>query len=350
MMSKALNGKTGKTLLLLFFLNSMLALFVFYMVLHKNNLEDFLDVAAISFIVGSNIFIFSKIGVNFIDKKPNRLDILLLAVWTAAGVLGGSSLSSLFFYFRKGMHVEPALKAVFLYTLVFGSAFAVILLYFLHSRKQLQDSKKRIQEEKIRRLTLEKEAAIATLKLLQAQIEPHFLFNTLSNVISLFELAPQKAVLMLTDLNEYLRIALQRTREERITLDQELDLIRRYLDILKVRMGDRLVYEIEKGVDCALIDLPPMIIHPLVENAVKHGLAPKQEGGRIKIECVSDQDSVTITVSDTGLGIHKVDETGGIGLNNISKRLEDLYGDQASFILKENQPTGIKAIVKVPLK
>ena len=131
---------------------------------------------------------------------------------------------------------------------------------------------------------------------------------------------------MLLDLNEYLRISLQITREDTITLDQELSLISRYLGIFKVRMGKRLSYEIEQIGDCSQICFPPMIIQPLVENAIKYGIEPKKEGGRIDIKCEIEQNHLKITISDTGIGMGQMNDFMGIGLNNISSRLENIYG------------------------
>lgn len=128
---------------------------------------------------------------------------------------------------------------------------------------------------------MEKEAAMTSLRLLQAQIEPHFLFNTLSNVISLFDIDIEKARQMLININEYLRICLQRTRQEMITLTEELDLVRQYLEIFKIRMGKRLNYEINDRTSIVDLPFPPLIIQPLVENSIKYGLEPQLDGGTI---------------------------------------------------------------------
>lgn len=239
--------------------------------------------------------------------------------------------------------------AVFLYSFLFGSLFEISLFTYLNFRKKLKEAEQQIHDEKIKRLTLEKETALSTMKLMQAQIEPHFLFNTLSSIDSLLGIDQAKAKKMLMDLNEYLRIALHRTRQAMVTLDQELAFISRYLDILKVRMGNRLVYEIERKGDCSQILFPPMLIQPLVENAVKYGLEPKEEGGHISIVCHTSTNQLTISVSDTGLGIREIGDTQGIGLNNITRRLESIYGNQAMLTIRENKPSGVKAIIKAPL-
>ncbi|MBU1343595.1 MAG: histidine kinase, partial [Proteobacteria bacterium] len=185
--------------------------------------------------------------------------------------------------------------------------------------------------------------------LLQAQIEPHFLFNTLANVISLFDIDVEKARQMLIDINEYLRISLQRTRQEMITLSQELDLVRQYLEIFKIRMGKRLSYEIIDRTDMLDLAFPPLIIQPLVENSIKYGIEPKVEGGTIIIDCWTQENSLNIVITDTGIGLDKDANLAGIGINNVSLRLEAIYGNRASLTLKQHHPTGIKAMIRVPL-
>lgn len=347
--AKNIKGKIGSAVAKTLFFNMAATLFTFYLVLKKKSLEDFFDVFTISFITGLFSYTFAKIAVNFTSEKPNRQDFILLAPWLFTGPGIGSFLSCFFYYFSTGNNEVHMLKTVFLYAFVFGMIFEGGFFYYFYSRQKIKASEKIIHDERIKRLTMEKETAITTMKLLQAQIEPHFLFNTHSNIIALIDTDLKKAQKMLMDLNAYLRISLRRTRQAMITLDQELALISRYLDIFKVRMGKRLIYQIEKTGDCAQISFPPMIIQPLVENAIKYGLEPKKDGGCIKIECRADQTYLKITVSDTGLGPNNMHATMGIGLDNISRRLENIYGDRAMLTIKKNKPSGVKAIVEVTL-
>ena len=129
--------------------------------------------------------------------------------------------------------------------------------YYFDSKLKMEIAQRRINEEKMKRLSLERQTALARMKLLQAQIEPHFLFNTFSNIVSLFEIDVDLAKKMTVDLNEYLRISLQRTRERMVTLAQELELVRRYLEIFKVRMGERLSYDIRMEGDCGSVPFHP---------------------------------------------------------------------------------------------
>jgi sensor histidine kinase YesM len=344
-----IKGRIGKTVVKTLIFNMAITLFIFYLVLHKNDIGDLLDVFIISLLVFLCAYTFAKITVNFINEKSIRQSIISITLWILAGALTGSILGCLFFHVSGGQNEERVLKDIFSYSFVFGIISGLGFFYYFYAGKKLEYSEKRIQEEKIKRLTLEKETALTTMRLMQAQIEPHFLFNTLSNIVSLFDIEVETAKKMLIDLNEYLRISLQRTRQEMITLEQELEIIRRYLDIFQVRMGKRLSYKIEKRGDCSQIPFPPMIIQPLVENAIKHGLEPKKEGGCIKIECSLEKDYLKVAVSDTGLGMDSDNDITGIGLSNVSSRLHNIYGDRARLIVEANKPSGVKVTVEVPL-
>ena len=235
-----------------------------------------------------------------------------------------------------------SLQAI-IYAITFGSAIS----YFFYSKKRIRISDEEIQEERIKRLSSEKEALEANLRLLQAQIEPHFLFNTLSNVLSLIDTNPTNGKSMLVDLIHYLRTSLSRTFPDPITLDQEMDMIKAYLNIQKIRMGERLHFKIELPDAVRKHPFPPMLLQPLVENAVKHGLEPKMEGGEIMIKVAEKDDFIRIEVTDTGSGFSSFHNT-GVGIGNVRERIKLLYGEKGRFILEENSPNGARAIIEVP--
>lgn len=185
------------------------------------------------------------------------------------------------------------------------------------------------------------------LKVLQAQIEPHFLFNTLSNVLSLLDTDPPKAKSMLGDFIQYLRKSISKIRGESATLGQEIEMIEAYLNIFKVRMGNRLRYRIDLPKHMEDLAFPPMLIQPLVENAIKHGLEPRVEGGEIFIRAEEKDGILRLEVVDTGLGF-KEDHDSGMGLSNIRERLQSIYRDQGRLMIEENQPHGLKATIEVP--
>ncbi|NHZ92824.1 sensor histidine kinase [Massilia sp. CCM 8733] len=193
--------------------------------------------------------------------------------------------------------------------------------------------------------------AEARLRALQAQIEPHFLYNTLATVVGLIETHPVQARHMLERFIDYLRASLAASRADQATLGAELDLAAAYLDVLAVRMGARLSYRIEAD-GCRDIAMPPMLLQPLIENAVAHGLEPKVDGGRIVIRATCRDELLCIEVSDTGAGLGNAPPKpgGGVGLSNLRSRLRSVYGPSAQVQLLENEPCGITVRLLLPLK
>ncbi len=235
----------------------------------------------------------------------------------------------------------------FVHTVLLGLLFGSIIIYYFFSRERIAATEAQIQEERIKRLTSEKDAAEANLRLLQAQIEPHFLFNTLSNILSLIDTDLGKGKSMLVDLIHYLRTSLTKAREETATIGQEIEMIRAYLNIFAVRMEDRLRYRIEVPDTMRGLPFPPMLLQPLVENAVKHGIEPKIEGGEITIRAQKNGGILRVEVADTGTGFHE-DSNMGFGLSNVRERLQSLYGDRGRLVFEENRPSGLKAVIEVP--
>ncbi len=236
---------------------------------------------------------------------------------------------------------------VILRTVAFALITSIGVLYFFITRSILKHDKEQIEQERIKTVALQKEALEINLRMLQAQIEPHFLFNTLSNVVSLIDTDPARGKAMLLDLTRYLRTSLSRTLPEKTTLAQEAEMIGAYLNIQKIRMGERLNFTMDVPDDLRGKPFPPMLLQPLVENAVKHGLEPKIEGGGISIRATCDAHRLKVEVADTGLGISSLNAN-GIGMANVRDRLRLLFGDQGKFIVEENSPSGVRAVIEVP--
>ncbi len=326
-------------------LNTIAALVIRYIIM-KNH--PFLDVLIISQIIGLSTASFVMSGSWLAEKK--ELPIFLgIVIGMSLGIFSGCLLSWGFLSVFRNVDSSYFLKYIVSNVIILGFVFGIPIIYFFNSRRKLTESENKIQLEKIKRLSIEKEAAMTSLKLLQAQIEPHFLFNTLSNVISLFDIDTKAAKKMLINFNEYLRTCLQRTRQETITLTEELHLIRQYLEIFKIRMGDRLTYEINNLTDEPQIYFPPLIIQPLVENSIKYGIEPKIDGGHIDITCRTNDQKLEIIIRDTGTGLDNNANQAGIGINNVSQRLEHIYGNVASIAIKQNHPNGVTATIKIPL-
>jgi hypothetical protein len=192
--------------------------------------------------------------------------------------------------------------------------------------------------------------ARAQMRALQAQINPHFLFNTLSVLASLIHSNPAKAERVTEQLADIFRYALESTRVEWVSLDDELKFLESYLEIEKARFDDRLVYAFDVDDNIRSSRIPPMILQPLVENAVKHGIAPKVEGGEVRVSGRLEGDRVSIVVEDTGAGRQNLSRYrgAGIGLTNVRERLRHLYGDAGSLRLEDLHPTGTRAILVLP--
>jgi hypothetical protein len=203
--------------------------------------------------------------------------------------------------------------------------------------------------------SLKRQVVEARMAAMQAQVEPHFLFNTLASIDHLIETDPPRASQMQRNLIALLRASMPTMREANASgtrdLGRELAVIRPYLEILKVRMEERLVTEIDVPEGLLSAEFPPMMIQGLVENAIKHGLEPKAEGGRLSVKAEVVHGSLAVTVADTGLGFGRAATSGtGVGLANIRERLQLLYGGKASVTVTENQPSGTVVTITVPYR
>lgn len=204
-----------------------------------------------------------------------------------------------------------------------------------------------LARERERAESAERSAVEASLRALQAQIEPHFLFNTLANVTSLIHARPDDAKKMLEEFIAYLRASLATTREAQTSLHQEFQMMQSFLAVLKVRMGNRLATRVDLPSDLQGFRIPPMLVQPLVENAIKHGLEPKVEGGEVALKAERDGDSIKITVEDTGMGFQGAANK-GIGLQNVRERLDKLFQGRAHLSIEENKPSGTRMVITLP--
>ena len=225
---------------------------------------------------------------------------------------------------------------------------AIVLIYETirrHHRHQAQ-----LHAAELRHKVLGNQMIESRIKMMEAQIEPHFLFNTLATVKRLYRTEPVSGAHMVSRLKEYLQAALPQIRHGIPTLASELELVRAYLEILRIRMGSRLEFSIQAPVQTLAAPFPAMVLITLVENAIKHGLNPLPHGGRIDID-VSElpDDGVAIEVRDNGVGFQVGAGTSGtgIGLANIRLRLMALYGDGASMSLQQGSPAGVVARVEI---
>jgi signal transduction histidine kinase len=204
-----------------------------------------------------------------------------------------------------------------------------------------------LETERRRIAEIQRAQAVSELALLQAQIEPHFLFNTLSHVLSTVEHEPAVAKSMLEHLTSYLRGTLHRSRESEHRLGEEQDLVAALLAIAAMRLGPRLRYQICIDPSLRTLKLPPLLLQPLVENAIRHGIEPAVNGGEIRVDAERLGEDLILRVTDTGKGLTD-GAPEGVGLSNVRARLTGLYGDKGRLSLFSNPAQGVIAELRLP--
>ena len=202
----------------------------------------------------------------------------------------------------------------------------------------------------LERSELERRALDARLHLLQAQITPHFLFNTLANVQALVDAGSPQASALLRSLTAYLRAAVPLLHEPAATIDRELQLVRPYLELMQMRMPDRLQYAIDLDPSALQVRCPPTTLLTLVENAVRHGIDPSEEGGRIDSEIRRHGERCVVRVADTGAGLHQSANGLGTGLTVLRERLRLIFGDAVELRLTSGAPRGVAVEVDLPAR
>ncbi|RIX76322.1 sensor histidine kinase [Acidovorax cavernicola] len=210
-------------------------------------------------------------------------------------------------------------------TIVITLTATVGMCYFFYSLGKSKHLLGQIEAER-------RNAAEARLKLLETQLEPHMLFNTLANLRALITVDPPRAVAMLDHLNGYLRMTLSGSRALSHPLSAEFDRLGNYLELMSVRMGERLRYTLDLPDGLRDVPVPPLLLQPLVENSIRHGLEPQVEGGEITVRARREAGQLVIEVNDTGVGLdatrQPASEGGGFGLEQVRERLATVYGEQ----------------------
>lgn len=235
--------------------------------------------------------------------------------------------------------------------LVFGTLYSLVVALIASLRNREYKAMAAHLEAERRQSELSRQLAESKLRMLQLQVEPHFLFNTLGSAQQLAERGAPEAAKLISNLIRFLRAATPSMRNDATTLGQEASLIEAYLAIMKRRLGMRLAYGVSVPEALEGTALPPGMLITLVENAIKHGIEVSPEGGRIDVRAESGAaDLLVLTVADTGAGLHGGSKPGqGIGLANVRERLALLFGDAATLELESNEPRGFIARIRMPV-
>lgn len=311
------------------------------------NLVGSMSIGTVAFLLidGANLLLKSKHNQR---NWPRMIAIVIVAV-PIAMVVGGELAGMLLGIrlFPEGVLNSKQLNNMLLFTLL-ATVAAVV---FFSGRDNVIEAEAKAARESARAEAIARQALQTQLQLLQAQIEPHMLFNTLANLQGLIGLDPARAQQMLDQLIVYLRATLSSSRAEVTTLAQEFALMDAYLGLMSVRMGARLTFELELPAELRSAQLPPMLLQPLIENAITHGLEPKIEGGRIVVSAAARDGQLLVSVSDNGLGLDAPSAKSGthLGLANTRSRLSAIHGDLASLSLAPRDAGGALAQITLPL-
>jgi sensor histidine kinase YesM len=251
-------------------------------------------------------------------------------------------------WFRSGLYGQP-LRNVVGWILYFNLLSYIIQFAVYHGYEILREL--RIKERiALQLLALQKEQELATLK---SQINPHFLFNTLNSISAMVSTNAEETRTMIAQLADLLRYVIEGFKIDLVPLRAELQFIKDYVNLESKRMGDRLTTEFQVDQSLATFPIPPMILQPLVENAIKHGISPLEEGGRVTLQIQKSKDTVVFRVSDTGVGLSSTDSLSagnGIGLKNIDTRLRRIYGDSAGLKISSLKNSGCEVTFLLPSK
>ncbi|MCP3723629.1 histidine kinase [Paraburkholderia sp. CNPSo 3272] len=312
----------------------------------------FIDNLVFSQAIGLSIMLLLDVSRFFLQRHNALTGPRLALAMVLAIVLGaslGRGIASV--VLGIGLHNAFATKDLALTGWIALTA-TLLVTWYGWSRTRIAELSEQVARTAWQKEAAERTALSARLQALQAQIEPHFLFNTLATLDSLIASDPPRARELLASLNRFLRATLEASRAQSETLAVQFKVLDSMLAVHAMRIGPRLAYALDLPHDCADLPVPPMLLQPLVENALKHGIQGALEGGRVDVLARRDGEHVELSVTDTGPGFGATPGTqgAGVGLVNVRERLAALYGEQASLTLIENVPHGLVARVRLPLR
>ncbi|ELZ1716174.1 sensor histidine kinase [Vibrio parahaemolyticus] len=295
----------------------------------------------VSFGFGYSALFFSWLVDKLFPTIPRMLEIALsLTACLLFGVINAQFLIGEYFGISGMLPV-----------LLMGLLFSGMCYFYFHSREKEAIAQRELESIKRENAEQERALLLSQLKQMQSQIEPHFLFNTLANISALMSQDVDKAKQMLDQLTALLRATLKSSREEHTNVENEVALIEAYLGIQKIRLGERLSYKIEVQDGLERTELPPMMLQPLVENAIVHGIEPKREGGEVSLLIKQEKQQLQIEVKDTGVGLNHVSNHSGsgIGLSNLKQRVDALFSGKGLVSISESAEGGVSVRLSWPI-
>ena len=261
--------------------------------------------------------------------------VAALTVISSAGAVAGS-LAVWWLNLQPGLTFTEILSGSFTVCVFLTLLVGVIQASFERLRDQLENTKLRLRVQELERERAEKLASEARLAALEARLHPHFLFNTLNSISSLIPAAPERAERLIERMAALLRFTLEAPNSGLVGLDQELKIVRDYLDIEQARLGARLRYQVDAERELEGLRVPPLAVQTLVENSIKHAIAPNRQGGEIRVQVARQNGCLHVDVSDTGEGFSLESLPAGHGLDNLRHRLEALFGEAAELSGRRN--------------
>lgn len=294
-------------------------------------LRTFLLNLLLTYVIGSVLILGWGIWSNLPIRLSRFQRHLLSLVGVIGGVFLGTTLATSIVANMLGRNLSDVLEQVLLFNVFITVIVVGLMLIYEQMRSRLESTLEKLKEKEVNEQRLLRLKTQAELASLQARINPHFLFNSLNTIASLVTVDPRRAETAVEMLSRLLRFSLRSSEKRVVQLAQEFEIIRTYLDLEKIRLGDRLTYEITIRGDVSLVCLPGMLLQPLVENCIKHGLSSKVRGGHIRVTATVDNDQCRLVVADNGVGFAKTSRDGGIGLANIKERLNLYFSGRCSL-------------------
>jgi hypothetical protein len=335
-----------------FFFSQILGLLASVILLAYGEFRSAENIIPISFVFANCFGFFIKLlgalAFRWFYSPLSDNKLIPIAIWIPSLLLGtfigtefAMGINALIFEmwhppFFSGDHLA-LLAANMLMVLVFFS----LAVAYVQKKKRLK--LKIIENQRIYHLQTQ-----TKLVALQSKINPHFLFNTLNTMLSLVHKSPEKVETMILNLSDIYRRVLQYPEDQKISLKEEIQLVKEYLEIEKIRMGKRLRFflSVDKEIEDAKI--PPLLIEPVVENAVIHGISPKPDGGEINILAKKNKGELKISVTDNGIGMGKGNQKAGYGLSSVKERIHLNYGENARFEINDLTEGGVKITMEIP--